>query len=434
MQRRLHPWVSLIVVLVVVAAACSSSKKESSGGGSSNSEGGTAPTTRTTTGVTDTSIKVAGLATLSGSILSFNGVDVGAKARFKRANDAGGVNGRKIDFVEMQDDKSLVDENTSGAKKLVQEDQVFAVLPVMTAQFGGSDFLTQSKVPYFGWGIAAGFCGNRYGFGFTGCVNSPKGTSTNVWSKLLAQKLGGAKGKTVALIAEDADSAKAGLEIIKSGALGAGFTVVYSKGTIPSPPAVVPDYSPFANELLSSNGGKAPDAIFMVLAPGNVFGLTGQLKKSGFKGAITNPVTYDPRLAMNSDVQGSLVYLQFAAYELADSTPAIQQLIADVKAADPNQQLTLPVAAGYWIADFFLSAVEKTGKDLTRESFLQTLNGGSFTYEAPGAVGKSVWPLDHDLPVPCGSMVLLENQKYAPTAPFECDQVVDENGKVVSAK
>src|SRR6185312_2392779 len=53
-----------------------------------------------TGGVSATSIKVAGL----GDAFVYGGADVGAKARFQRANDAGGVHGRTIDYAGFTDD------------------------------------------------------------------------------------------------------------------------------------------------------------------------------------------------------------------------------------------------------------------------------------------------------------------------------------------
>src|SRR5262249_21880129 len=51
-------------------------------------------------GATATSIKVAGL----GDAALYGGADVGARARFQRANDGGGVNGRTIDYLGSSDD------------------------------------------------------------------------------------------------------------------------------------------------------------------------------------------------------------------------------------------------------------------------------------------------------------------------------------------
>ena len=61
----------------------------------------TAPaTTAPANGITPTSVKVGGL----GWALEYGGADVGARARFARANASGGVNGRTIDYVGFRDD------------------------------------------------------------------------------------------------------------------------------------------------------------------------------------------------------------------------------------------------------------------------------------------------------------------------------------------
>ena len=44
-------------------------------------------------------------------------------------------------------------------------------------------YLVEQKVPYFGWALSSNFCGNRYGFGFTGCP-VPKNATSNAWPLL----------------------------------------------------------------------------------------------------------------------------------------------------------------------------------------------------------------------------------------------------------
>ena len=102
---------------------------------------------RGASGVTATSIKVAGL----GDSFLYGGADIGAKARFQRANDAGGVHGRTIDYAGFTDDGGDPTAGTTAATKLVQQDQVFAVVPAVTPAFAAGTFLAQQKVPYFGW-------------------------------------------------------------------------------------------------------------------------------------------------------------------------------------------------------------------------------------------------------------------------------------------
>ena len=99
----------------------------------------------------------------------------GAEARFDRENAKGGVFGRKIKIGTIADDKFDPTTNVQVSRQLVTSDQVFAVVPVVTIVLGSADYFAQQKVPFYGWGISPQFCGNEWGFGFTGCV-SPAGS------------------------------------------------------------------------------------------------------------------------------------------------------------------------------------------------------------------------------------------------------------------
>ena len=65
------------------------------------------------------------------------GVEVGAEARFKVENDKGGVNGREINFLGFRDDGGDNAQNIDEARKLVQEDGIFAAVPVITPRSAG---------------------------------------------------------------------------------------------------------------------------------------------------------------------------------------------------------------------------------------------------------------------------------------------------------
>lgn len=96
----------------------------------------TASTTTVTTtgevdyvqGVTDTTIKVGNTAVASG-FLSFVGVPFNdaMKAVFKQVNDAGGIDGRLIEFVTY-DDTFDAAKGLTFTEKLVEEDEVFALV------------------------------------------------------------------------------------------------------------------------------------------------------------------------------------------------------------------------------------------------------------------------------------------------------------------
>nr|MDT0663620.1 ABC transporter substrate-binding protein [Micromonospora sp. DSM 115978] len=114
-----------------------------------------------TRGVTDTTVKVGGLAYLtSPNGSSMAGADVGAQVRFDRANDEGGVHGRTIEFIGVADDGQDAARNVQEAQKLVDQEEVFAVVPLMTTSPNFSDTLCEAVVPFFGWGFNVAYCDN----------------------------------------------------------------------------------------------------------------------------------------------------------------------------------------------------------------------------------------------------------------------------------
>src|SRR5918994_3468470 len=365
--------------------------------------GTSARPTGETRGVTDDTITVGGL----GYAGFYQDSAVGAQARFDKANNNNEIpGGRRIEFLGFRDDGSDPSKNLDEGRKLVQEDQVFAVVPVSTPFLGASDFFAQNKTPFVGWGIASGFCENPFGFGFSGCLTpeDPK-TAASTWGDLI--KKGNfndnAKGKTAAVIAEDNDSGAAGIRLIAASAKNAGFKVVYSKNPVPPAPATVSDYAPFANEIMSSNKGKPPDAVFVVMDFSNTNGLQSKLLDLGYQGVLTNAVGYDPRTA--AAYKGKAVFIQFNAFESApQGNTAMQQIIEEIKAVKPDQLLTQPVLAGYLSADMFVAMLKKTGRNLTAERFFRAANR-NFKFGVQDVLGTITFPRGHTGQSPCGTLV-----------------------------
>ena len=377
-----------------------------------------------TRGVTDDSIKVAGL----GYSAFYEDSAIGAQAVFDRVNADGGINGRTFDFGGWNDDGSDPTKNLAEGRRLVQQEQVFAVLPTITPFLGSADFFEQQKVPFIGWGISTGFCNNDYAVGFTGCIVPPPPIKSagSTWGGLLEDmfKADGdtAEGKTAAVISEDNDSGKTGAKVISASARAGGFKVVYAKNPVPPPPAVVSDYTPFANEIMSSNNGKPPDVVFVVTAITNVTGIQNKLLELGYQGKLTNAVGYDPRIA--AQYVGSSTFIQFNAFESAQQgNTAMQQIIDEIRAVKSDQMLTQPVLAGYLSADLFVDMLKKTGKNLTAERFLQVANK-NFKYESKDVTGPITFPQGHKNGSPCGTLVESDGSNYSIRVPFGCYKLV----------
>ncbi|MFI5041156.1 MAG: ABC transporter substrate-binding protein [Acidimicrobiales bacterium] len=383
-------------------------------------------TGNTTTGVTATQIKFGAIVYKA----FYADAAVGFNARIKRENDAGGIFGRKLVLVTVLDDNQTADTDLTDAKTLVQQDGVFAVAPVMTAAFGGAQYLNDAKVPFFGWSIEPRWCGLNWGFGFEGndCDQATlklTGDFAPIAAKLMPD--GQVQGKAIALTAEDNDSARAALTDFAKIWTHDGAKVVAIDTSIPSPPAVVGDYTPFAQKLMTSNNGGPPDYIETVNSVSDTIGLYKKLVQLGYKGVVQGFTNYDPRL-LGTGTKGLVTEIQFTPYEEASTVPAVQQMITDLKAYQSNVVLGEAAGAGYWTADFIIQALKKAGPNLTREALYNAINGG-FTYDSQGGLSPVPWPLAHTflqpglvfvqdagdhftVPVPLATAPLIANPGY----------------------
>jgi ABC-type branched-subunit amino acid transport system substrate-binding protein len=405
---------ALLVMVALLAAACSDTEDDDAvqAGQDGTAEEEKEEETRTTRGVTDTSVKVGGM------IYSafFSGADIGAQARIERANADGGVHGRTIEFVGVDDTNNEQAKSLAIAQRLIQQEQVFALLPVTSSEVGIVELVKREKVPFFGYGIDPAFCGNEWAFGITGCVTDPHFRRvSNAAGNVMKEYFDGDTDKTVALIGEDFDAGRGGIKLLTASLASMGFEIVYAKNPVPAPPSPVGDFSPFVAEVLRSADGQPPDFIYGVLTGASAIGFYGALEAAGYQGLTVIP-SYDPRVA--AIVDGAASIIQFAPYEAAGEIPLLQEMIDDVKAVQADQLLTIGVAAGYWAADMFLALLEETGEDLTVERFLAASDGWS--YEVPDIIGPSEWPRNHEVPVPCASLAVATDGTYEVAVPLTC--------------
>jgi branched-chain amino acid transport system substrate-binding protein len=137
-KTRLPVLVALAVAVAMFVAACGRDDSDSGGGG-----GGSDP------GITKTEIKLGGSYPFSGPASAYKTIADGAKAYFKKVNDEGGVNGRKIKFTTL-DDAYEPPRAVQNARRLVEQDKVFAMFNTLGTPNNLAiwDYLNQRKVPH----------------------------------------------------------------------------------------------------------------------------------------------------------------------------------------------------------------------------------------------------------------------------------------------
>src|SRR5215218_448638 len=130
-------WLALLLVALALGVAACGRDDDDGGGG-----GGSDP------GITDDSIKLGGSYPFSGPASAYRPIEQGAQAYFGFANAKGGVDGRKIDFVTL-DDAYEPAKAIQNARRLVQEEQVFALFNTLGTANNVAiwDFANKQEVP-----------------------------------------------------------------------------------------------------------------------------------------------------------------------------------------------------------------------------------------------------------------------------------------------
>jgi branched-chain amino acid transport system substrate-binding protein len=129
---RLYAWPAVIIAAVLLLAA-----------GCGRDEGG-----EKSPGITKTEIKLGGSYPFSGPASAYKSIADGANAYFDLVNSKGGVDGRKIKFVTL-DDGYEPPRAVQNARRLVEEEKVFALFNTLGTPNNLAiwDYTNQKKVP-----------------------------------------------------------------------------------------------------------------------------------------------------------------------------------------------------------------------------------------------------------------------------------------------
>jgi branched-chain amino acid transport system substrate-binding protein len=435
-----------VAIAAIVVAGCSSSSHPSQSSATTatgGQTGATAPANAQSSsctsspgarGVTGSEITVKGLVT----VLDFGtGASAAAKARFDEANADGEIPcGRKINYLGYADDGGTPDQNLAQARRMVEEDHVFAVVPALSPfTESGGVYMSQQHLPSVGWGLTPNFCASSasdyssiWAFGFNGCiVPQVPNYETPILGAVLTKFYNGAtQGKPAAVIGDDSDSTKRGNVTIAAQFVADGFDLVYNQNPMPGPPTPLSDATPYVVALMTADHGKPPDIIYITSGPLAAFPLAKALRQAGYKGVIMHS-TYAPQLAGAAATQ--YVINNFATAE--SKTPEMTKILGTLKAAGVTN-IGQPELAGYYSADMFVQILKKVGADLTPQRFQQVAS--SFTYEIPTAIGPTYYPAGFQAGPPCGELVYSNGTAWSQAVPYVCGttDLKNENGKYVS--
>lgn len=314
-------------------------------------------------GVSDKEIKIGMANALSGPAAGLGTqLKAGAEAYFAKVNAAGGVNGRKITLVSL-DDGYEPDKAAAATKKLIEEDKVFALFgyvgtPTSTASV---PLATKASVPYL--------------FPFTGAefLRNP----VNKWvfnlrasyfdeTEAMVERLNKDLGITkIAVFIQDDAFGEAGKAGVNRALHKRNLKLVeearYKRNTID------------VDEGLSKIKAAQPDAVVFVGTYKPFSAIVKKAKAAGLKTkflTVSFIGTADFIKEVGADGEG--VYITQVVPSPDDtSIPLIKQYQQDMKGAGMNYTSL----EGYTDAMVLVEALKKAGNGLTRAGLASVLEG-----------------------------------------------------------
>lgn len=315
------------------------------------------------TGVSANRILLGQSAPFSGPAAQL-GIDLhaGAKLYFDSINQQGGVHGRKIEILTVDDkyEPELAAENT---RRLIQTDQVFALFGYVGTPTSNAalPLFTAARVPFFA--------------PFTGARSLREPFNRQIFhiragyveeTEHLVDQLARVGIRNIAAFYQNDAYGQAGLEGIQRALTKRGMTLVDS-ATVERNTRNV---APAAQKLLA----KRPDAIIQVSTYAASAALVRQMRAAGYTGQFHNVsfVGSQP-LASALGVDGQGVGIsQVVPFPWKPSNPVVAEYTRELKKAgkaEPN----FSSLEGYIAAKVLVEGLRRAGADLSREKFIAAL-------------------------------------------------------------
>jgi ABC-type branched-subunit amino acid transport system substrate-binding protein len=374
-------------------------------------------------GVTNTQIRVGGVATVTGDPTgnTLGTAFDGTNAYFDYINSTGGICGRKLVLASKRDD-SLAN-NREQVQGLITNDNVFAVLPVAVDLFTGANLLVSQKIPTFGWDIQAewGSEANSPGppnlFGAAGSfINFSTPGPTGFPDLWLAQKLG---KKRIGLVAYAVPQSSGAADVIDATfkQLRNPAQVVFKDTSVPFGGV---DYSAQVAKMVQNK----VDLVIPTLDANGAFLLGREMKKQGLNAPMILPNAYNQaRVQKNADVaNGNYVFTLFAPFETSPKPPGLQLYQKWIRRSGGT--VSENSVFGWLNADLFVKGLKAAGCDFTRQKVVDAINRMT-NYTADGFIAPVDWTKAHQQASGCFTWVKIVNNKFKPMfgqpgKPFLC--------------
>lgn len=324
-------------------------------------------------GVTADQITFGQAAPLDGPAAALGlGMKAGLNAAFDEANKKGGIHGRKLKLISIDDGYEPV-KSIAATKKLIEEDKVFALVgPVGTPTSAATQpIATTAKVPFVGAFTGAGFLRDPKLANVIN-VRASYDAETEAWVRQLTEDL---KITKIAIFYQDDAFGRAGLSGFKKAMDKRGLKIVaegtYERNTIA------------VKTALLTIKGEEPEAVVMVGAYKPSAEFIKLSHKVGFNPVFVN-ISFVGATALakelGADGKGVIVS-QVVPFPEDTSIKVVADYQAAIAAGDAKAVPDFVSLEGYLVGRLAIAALEKAGANPDRQNFLKAIKDtGKFDF------------------------------------------------------
>jgi ABC-type branched-subunit amino acid transport system substrate-binding protein len=322
------------------------------------------------TGVTDTEIKIGNIMPYSGPASAYGVIGRTEAAYFKKINDAGGINGRKINFISY-DDAYSPPKTVEQARKLVESDEVLFIFNSLGTPPNSAihKYMNSKKVPQLFVATGATKWNDPKDFPWTMGWQPNYQSETQIYAKYLLKNKPDAK---IAVLYQNDDYGKDYLKGLKDGLGPKAASMIIAEESFETSEPTIDNH---IVKLKSTGADVFVDIATPKFAAQAIKKVTEIEWKplhflnnvSASVGSVIKPAGYE-----NSQGIISAAYLKDASDPQWNNDPGMKEFYAFMAKDFPEgDKLDGGTVVGYGVSQTLVQVLKQCGDNLTRENVMK---------------------------------------------------------------
>jgi ABC-type branched-subunit amino acid transport system substrate-binding protein len=322
------------------------------------------------TGATDTEIKIGNIMPYSGPASAYGVIGKTEAAYFKMINDAGGINGRKINFISYDDGYSPP-KTVEQARKLVESDEVLLIFNALGTPPNSAihKYMNSKKVPQLFVATGATKWNDPRDFPWTMGWQPSYQSEARIYAKYLLKEKPDGK---IAVLYQNDDYGKDYLKGLKDGLGAKAASMIIAEESFETTEPTIDNHI----VKLKSSGA---DVFVNIATPKFAAQAIKKAAEIEWKplqilnnvsasvGGVIKPAGFE-----NSQDIISAAYLKDASDPQWNNDPGMKEFYAFMQKDFPEgDKLDGSTVVGYGVSQTLVQVLKQCGDDLTRENIMK---------------------------------------------------------------